>query len=68
MRNDIRGQIVNRLLTRLEKAGVKPENIRLICAVGLHRKWTIDELAIVLGKKVINREWTINTSEHVTHG
>jgi len=64
MRNDIRGQIVTRLLTRLEKAGVKPENIRLVCAVGLHRKWTIDELAIILGKKVINRVGASRVSNH----
>lgn len=53
MRNDIRGRVIGQVLGRLEKAGVKMQNIRLICANGLHRKWTLDELAIVLGRKVI---------------
>jgi lactate racemase len=54
MRNDIRGQVIAQVLARLEKAGVSMKNIRLICANGLHRKWNIDELAVVLGKKVIH--------------
>ncbi|HMA87040.1 MAG TPA: lactate racemase domain-containing protein, partial [Desulfosalsimonadaceae bacterium] len=64
MRSDIRGQVIEHLLARLEKAGVKSENIRLICAVGLHRKWTMDELAIVLGKKVINAVGASAISNH----
>lgn len=64
MRKDIRGQVIEHLLARLEKAGVKSENIRLICAVGLHRKWTMDELAIVLGKKVINEVEAASISNH----
>lgn len=55
MRNDIRGMIIGELLDKMARIGVKNENIRLICANGLHRKWTIDELSLVLGKKVIDR-------------
>lgn len=55
MQNDIRGMVIDELLTRLSGIGVPEENIRLICANGLHRKWTIDELAHILGKSVIDR-------------
>jgi len=38
------------LLEELDKLGVDPGNIRLVCAVGLHRKWTTRELATILGE------------------
>jgi hypothetical protein len=53
MRSDIRGRVIEVLLKRLFALGIDKEHIRLICANGLHRKWTLDELSLVLGKKVI---------------
>lgn len=37
------------LLEELDKLGVSPDKVRLVCAVGLHRKWTQSELATILG-------------------
>lgn len=37
------------LLERLHAAGVRPENVRLIVANALHRKWTRSELAHAIG-------------------
>ena len=54
MYGDIRGVIIEELLRRLFGLGIKREQIQLICANGLHRKWTLDELAVILGRKVIN--------------
>jgi hypothetical protein len=53
MRSDIRGRVIEVLLKRLFALGIGKEHIRLICANGLHRKWTLDELSLILGKKVI---------------
>jgi nickel-dependent lactate racemase len=54
MLRDIRGIVIEKLIQRLYKIGVKKDHIRLICANGLHRKWTIKELSRVLGKKVVS--------------
>lgn len=54
MRQDIRGRIIQALLQRLFAIGIPKERIRLICANGLHRKWTIKELTLVLGKAVVD--------------
>jgi hypothetical protein len=54
MRRDLRGVVIEELLRRLNKIGIPKERIRLICANGLHRKWTMKELSIVLGKKVVS--------------
>ena len=37
----------------LKKAGVAKDNVRLICATGLHRKFRLWELERVLGRKVV---------------
>jgi len=47
---DFRGLAIRVILEELDKLGVKDSNIRLICAVGLHRKWTIRELSSILGE------------------
>ena len=46
---DFRLVALSVLLETLHKAGVKPENVRLIVANALHRKWTRTELATALG-------------------
>ena len=53
MRNDVRGRVIKVLLKRLYALGIPKENIQLICANGLHRKWTLKELSQVIGKEVI---------------
>ena len=53
MRNDVRGRVIEMVLKRLFALGMDKERIRLICANGLHRKWTLKELAFILGNKVI---------------
>ena len=55
MRNDPRKMIVQELLRRLSKIGISKNKIRLICANGLHRKFTLKELSAVLGRKVIRK-------------
>jgi len=53
MRRDPRGLIIEAVVDRLFRIGISKERISLICANGLHRKWTQKELSIVLGKKVM---------------
>jgi len=43
------------LLEELNKLGVEPYNIRLVCAGGLHRMWTPSELATILGDELASR-------------
>ncbi len=50
---DARQLIISILLKELYKKGVKKNNITLICANGLHRKWTRRELGTILGKDLI---------------
>ena len=51
------------LLEELDKLGVDRHNIRLVCAVGLHRMWTQSELAEILGDDLVGRaspSWLFN--------
>jgi nickel-dependent lactate racemase len=43
------------LLEDLQSYGVDRSNIRMVCAVGLHRKWTTGELATVVGEDLAYR-------------
>lgn len=54
MLRDTRATVMEELLERLFRIGVRRERISLVCANGLHRKWTLPELSLVLGKKVIS--------------
>ncbi|MBC7247439.1 MAG: DUF2088 domain-containing protein [Actinobacteria bacterium] len=49
---DPRGQATEVLLEELFSRGLRRENVNLVCAVGLHRKWTERELRHLLGKRV----------------
>ncbi|RJP30656.1 MAG: DUF2088 domain-containing protein [Actinobacteria bacterium] len=49
---DPRGLAVEAVLEELFSLGVKRERVSLVCAVGLHRKWTERELKHLLGKRV----------------
>ena len=53
MRRDPRGLVIEELLRRLFRIGIAKDRITLICANGLHRKWTLKELTLVLGRKVV---------------
>lgn len=50
---DIRQQALEALLPMLYSYGVKKENLRLLCAVALHRKMKKDELAYMVGPKIM---------------
>jgi nickel-dependent lactate racemase len=52
---DFRGMAIKVILEELDKVGVDPYNIRLICAVGLHRKWTTRELSTIIGEDLAYR-------------
>ncbi len=52
MKDDVRAKAAEVVLEKLREIGVKRENIRLICATGLHRKCKPQELAHILGKRV----------------
>jgi nickel-dependent lactate racemase len=43
------------LLEELGKLGVDSGNIRLVCAISLHRMWTQSELAAILGDELVYR-------------
>jgi len=45
---------IRQVTAELEKAGVKRTNITLLCANGLHRKFTRRELAHILGEALVN--------------
>lgn len=49
---DPRGPAVEVVLEELFAQGVKRENVNLVCAVGLHRKWAQRELRHLLGRRV----------------
>lgn len=51
----VRQQIVEAVIDDLTRAGVPDENIRLICANALHRKWTRAELAVAIGQPLVDR-------------
>ncbi len=52
------------LLDELEKSGVRPRDIRLVCAIGLHRKNRPEEFLDYLGQEVLDRVPTGNIVNH----
>jgi nickel-dependent lactate racemase len=44
--------LVSALLAELERGGIRPEDITLLCATGMHRPSTAEEKAFKLGKRV----------------
>lgn len=52
MARDLRGRAIEVVLEELFRAGVSRDRIRLVCAVGLHRKWTPRELKHLLGRRI----------------
>lgn len=47
---DAREIIIRKILQELRRLGVQKQNIFLLCANGLHRKWRQKELGTILGK------------------
>ncbi len=47
--------LVPPILAELDAAGVRPENITLLCGIGLHRPSTIEERVVKLGQTVVDR-------------
>jgi len=52
---DFRSVAIKVVLEELDKLGVDQTNIRLVCAVGLHRKWTTQELGTIIGEDLAYR-------------
>lgn len=52
MKKDPRSIIAEKLVEKLLKAGVSKDNMKLICANGLHRKWTERELRAIIGNRI----------------
>jgi len=51
----IRRLAIEAILEELADAGVPEENVSLVCANGLHRRWTHEELATILGQELVQR-------------
>ena len=51
----VRRLAIEAILEELAGAGVPEENVSLVCANGLHRKWTHEELASILGQQLVQR-------------
>jgi len=49
----VRGVVIKELIAELKKAGVKDENVVLICANALHRKFRPEELAKLIGEEFV---------------
>jgi len=49
----MRGSVIGVVLEVLEKAGVSADNVQLVCANALHRKWTREELSAILGEHLV---------------
>ncbi len=58
---DPRGLAVEAVLEELFSLGVRREDVELVCAVGMHRKWTQHELRSLLGKRV----WALMGPLHI---
>jgi nickel-dependent lactate racemase len=51
----IRRVAIEGVLSHLADAGVREDDVRLICANALHRKFTRDELATIIGQELVDR-------------
>ena len=51
----IRRVAIEGVLAQLAKAGVRESDVELICANALHRKFTRDELATIIGQQLVDR-------------
>ena len=51
----VRRLVIEAVLEELAGAGVPEEKVNLVCANALHRKWTREELASILGQELVER-------------
>ncbi len=51
----VRRLAIEAILAELAEAGVPEENVFLVCANGLHRKWTREEIASIIGEELVQR-------------
>jgi nickel-dependent lactate racemase len=51
----IRRIAIEGVLAQLAEAGVREDDVALICANALHRKFTRDELATIIGRELVDR-------------
>lgn len=51
----VRRLAIEAVLEELAAAGVAESNVHLVCANALHRKWTRDELAWIIGRELVDR-------------
>src|SRR3990170_6543591 len=51
----VRRIAIEAILEELAAAGVPEENVSLVCANALHRKWTDAELAAIIGEELVKR-------------
>ncbi len=51
----VRRLAIEAILEELATSGVPEENVTLVCANALHRKWTRQELAAILGQGLVDR-------------
>src|SRR3972149_1102900 len=51
----VRRLAIEAVLEDLAAAGVPEENVNLVCANALHRKWTASELSSILGPDLVRR-------------
>jgi len=42
------------VLEELKKAGIPKKDVKLVCANGLHRKWTRRELSLTIGRSIVD--------------
>ena len=51
----VRSLAIESVLAELAVAGVDEEHVSLVCANALHRKWTREELARIIGQALVDR-------------
>lgn len=51
----VRRLAIEAVLAELAEAGVSEESVHLVCANALHRKWTDEELARIIGDDLVRR-------------
>ena len=51
----VRRLAIEAVLAELAEAGVPEERVDLVCANALHRKWTNEELARIIGEELVQR-------------
>ncbi|MBW1996198.1 MAG: DUF2088 domain-containing protein, partial [Deltaproteobacteria bacterium] len=56
--------VIPMIIEHLLKGGTKLENITLLCAIGLHRKNTLEEWYWYLGKEIVDRFWPDRMVNH----